>query len=97
MRRVQRGVEAAGRFSTWLSLALDTLPEAHPLALVADARLERQPGARRPGVGLLVQRLVLGQARGVHLTLDRGQRAGRGAERELEQARVAQVGELGGG
>src|SRR4051812_19575932 len=65
------------------------LPEAQPFALVADARLEHEPGSLGPLAGALVQLLVLRQRLAVNPELHLRDRLRVGPEEELEQADVA--------
>ena len=48
-------------------------------------------------MSLVAERLVLGELLAVRLELDRRERRGVGAEEELQQAVVAQLGQLAGG
>src|SRR3954447_26197575 len=76
------------------SVACHPLPEAQPLALVADARLEHEPRSLRPLACAGVQRLVLSESLAVDSQLHLGHRARVGAEEELQQAEVPQLREL---
>src|SRR3954447_20569525 len=71
-----------------------TLPVGDPLALVGDARLERARGPAAPERG--ADGLVLGELGLVRGQLPRGDEPGVGAEEQLEQGEVAQLGQLVG-
>ena len=91
-----RGLAAQRRRSASGS-ASELLPERDPLVLVADARLEREERpARAAAVVERADLLVAREALAVERQLGGGHRRGVGAEEQLQQRRVAQLGGVAG-